>query len=84
MTVEFLKLLLKFNKFVNYFLAIMSRGTFANIRLVNKFMPNPGPKTIHFPSNEEMDIFDCAMRYKDENVPLILLAGAEVKKTNLT
>lgn len=57
--------------------AIMSRGTFANIRIVNKFMANPGPKTIHFPSNEEMDIFDCAMRYRDENVPLIILAGAE-------
>lgn len=55
----------------------MARGTFANIRIVNKFMPNPGPKTIHFPSNEEMDIFDCSIRYKDENVPLIILAGAE-------
>lgn len=56
----------------------MSRGTFANIRLVNKMMQSPGPKTIHFPSGDEMDIYDCAMRYKEENVPLILLAGAEV------
>lgn len=56
----------------------MSRGTFANIRLVNKFMQSPGAKTIHFPSNVEMDIYDCAMRYKAENVSSIILAGAEV------
>lgn len=55
----------------------MSRGTFANIRIVNKFMSHPGPKTIHFPSNDAMDIFDCSQRYKNENVPLILLAGSE-------
>lgn len=55
----------------------MARGTFANIRLVNKFMKFPGPKTIHIPTNEEMDIFDCAERYKNEKVPLILLAGKE-------
>lgn len=55
----------------------MSRGTFANIRIVNKFMTNPGPKTKHFPSEEVMDIYDCAQRYKEENIPLILLAGKE-------
>jgi aconitate hydratase len=55
----------------------MSRGTFANIRIVNKFLKYPGPRTLHFPSNEEMDIFDCAERYKKENVPLIVLAGKE-------
>ena len=32
--------------------SVMSRGTFANIRLVNKFMSKPGPKTLHFPSGE--------------------------------
>ncbi|KAG5675688.1 hypothetical protein PVAND_005572 [Polypedilum vanderplanki] len=57
--------------------AVMARGTFANIRLVNKFMKHAGPRTIHFPSNTEMDIFDCAERYKSENVPLIILAGKE-------
>jgi aconitate hydratase len=57
--------------------AVMSRGTFANIRIVNKFMKSAGPKTIHFPSMEEMDIFDCAERYKNENVPQILLVGKE-------
>jgi aconitate hydratase len=57
--------------------AVMSRGTFANIRIVNKFMKSAGPKTIHFPSMEEMDIFDCAERYKNENVSQILLVGKE-------
>lgn len=33
---------------------IMSRGTFANIRLVNKLVPNPGPKTVHIPSSDEV------------------------------
>jgi aconitate hydratase len=55
----------------------MARGTFANIRIVNKFMKFPGPKTIHFPSGEEMDIFDCAERYVKENVSLILLVGKD-------
>lgn len=55
----------------------MARGTFANIRLVNKFMKFPGPKTIYVPTNEEMDIFDCAERYRREKTPLLLLAGKE-------
>lgn len=42
--------------------AIMARGTFANIRLVNKLITKTGPRTIHIPSQEEMDIFDCAER----------------------
>ncbi|KAJ6641481.1 Cytoplasmic aconitate hydratase [Pseudolycoriella hygida] len=57
--------------------AVMARGTFANNRIINKFMLQPGPKTIHFPSLDEMDIFDCAERYRSENVPLILLVGKE-------
>ena len=56
---------------------VMARGTFANIRLVNKFMKKAGPKTIHFPSNDELSIFDCAMRYKQEDVTAIILAGKE-------
>jgi aconitate hydratase len=55
----------------------MARGTFANIRLVNKFMKHAGARTIHFPSNTEMDIFDCAERYKAEKVPLVILSGKE-------
>merc|ERR1719427_1543827 len=57
--------------------AVMSRGTFANIRLVNKFMTKPGPKTKHWPSGDEMDIFDAALRYRDEKRYLIILAGKQ-------
>jgi aconitate hydratase len=59
---------------------IMMRGTFANIRLRNHMMgPNgkEGGYTIHYPSKEEMSIFDAAMRYKEEGVPLVIFAGAE-------
>lgn len=55
----------------------MSRGTFANIRLVNKFMSKPGPRTIYHPTNEEMDVFDCAERYKANNTPLLIIAGKD-------
>lgn len=57
--------------------AIMARGTFANIRLVNKLASTSGPRTRHIPSNEELDIFDCAERYRDDNVPLIAIVGKE-------
>jgi len=57
--------------------AVMARGTFANIRLINKFMKKAGPKTKHFPSGDEMDIFDAADRYKQEKRSLIILAGKE-------
>ena len=56
---------------------VMGRGTFANIRLVNKFVDKPGPRTKHFPSEEEMSVFDCASRYKAEGRPAIILAGKE-------
>ncbi|XP_077484231.1 cytoplasmic aconitate hydratase-like isoform X2 [Amblyomma americanum] len=57
---------------------VMARGTFANIRLVNKFLDKPGPRTIHLPSGDEMDIFDAAERYKREGAPpLMVLAGKE-------
>ncbi len=43
----------------------MARGTFANIRLVNKLNGGKaGPKTLHIPSNEIMDVFDAAERYQ--------------------
>jgi len=57
--------------------AVMARGTFANIRLVNKFVKKAGPKTKHWPSGDEMDIFDAADRYKQEKRSLIILAGKE-------
>lgn len=75
--------------------AVMARGTFANIRLLNKFIGKAGPKTIHLPSGEtviafiqllychsilyflQMDVFDAAQRYMQENYPVIILAGKE-------
>ncbi|KAL5469425.1 hypothetical protein EMCRGX_G030679 [Ephydatia muelleri] len=57
--------------------AVMARGTFANIRLVNKLMDKAGPKTKHFPSGDVMDIFDAAERYLSEKRDLILLTGKE-------
>ncbi|UYV64807.1 ACO1 [Cordylochernes scorpioides] len=57
--------------------AVMARGTFANIRLVNKFLKKPGPRTLHLPSEEEMDIFDAGQRYKQEGVPLVVIAGKD-------
>ncbi|KAF7995222.1 hypothetical protein HCN44_004694 [Aphidius gifuensis] len=57
--------------------AVMVRGTFANIRLLNKFVGRPGSKTLYIPTNEEMDIFDAAEKYKNDNTPLIALVGKE-------
>ncbi len=57
---------------------VMMRGTFANIRLRNQLAPGTeGGFSVHLPDGEEMSIYDAAMRYKDENVPLIVLAGKE-------
>jgi aconitate hydratase len=57
---------------------VMTRGTFANIRLKNALAPGvEGWFTIHLPDGEQMTIYDAAMRYKSENIPLIVLAGKE-------
>ncbi|KDO71343.1 hypothetical protein CISIN_1g002610mg [Citrus sinensis] len=57
---------------------IMARGTFANIRLVNKLLNGEvGPKTIHIPTGEKLSVFDAAMRYKNEGHDTVILAGAE-------
>ncbi len=57
---------------------VMVRGTFANTRIRNKMVPNrEGGFTRHVPSGEEMTIFDAAMRYIDEGVPTVILAGKE-------
>jgi aconitate hydratase len=57
---------------------VMMRGTFANIRLRNQLAPGTeGGVTRHLPSDEPMSIYDAAMRYKQENVPLVVLAGKE-------
>ncbi|XP_068090469.1 cytoplasmic aconitate hydratase [Hyperolius riggenbachi] len=57
--------------------AVMARGTFANIRLFNKFINKQAPLTIHFPSNETLDIFDAADRYQQAGQNLIILTGKE-------
>lgn len=56
---------------------IMARGTFANVRLVNKLVDRPGPKTVHIPTGEAMDIFDASARYQEEGHKLVILAGQE-------
>ncbi len=57
---------------------VMMRGTFANVRLRNRLVPGKeGWWTIHLPDGQEMSIYDAAMRYKEEGVPLIVLAGKE-------
>ncbi len=57
---------------------VMMRGTFANIRLKNLLAPGTeGGVTVHFPSGERMAIYDAAMRYQSEGVPLLVLAGKE-------
>ncbi len=57
---------------------VMMRGTFANIRLRNLLAPGTeGGVTLHLPSQEQMSIYDAAMRYRQEGFPLIILAGKE-------
>jgi aconitate hydratase len=56
---------------------VMMRGTFANVRLRNQLVEREGGFTRHFPSGEEMPAYDAAMRYADEGVPLVVLAGKE-------
>jgi aconitate hydratase len=59
---------------------VMMRGTFANIRIRNHMLgPNgrEGGYTIHYPSKEELPIYDAAMRYQAEGVPLVIFAGVE-------
>jgi aconitate hydratase len=57
---------------------VMARGTFANIRLKNLLVaPKEGNWTKHCPSGEVMPIYDAAMKYKDEGVPVIVIAGKE-------
>ncbi len=57
---------------------VMVRGTFANIRLKNLMVPGvEGGVTRHLPSNERLPIYDAAMRYVADGVPLVVLAGEE-------
>jgi len=57
---------------------VMTRGTFANIRIRNQLAPGTeGGVTRHLPDGEQMSIYDAAMRYQQEGTPLVVLAGAE-------
>jgi aconitate hydratase len=57
---------------------VMVRGTFANIRIRNQVAPGTeGGWTRHFPSGEQLSIYDAAMRYQQEKVPLVVIAGSE-------
>ena len=57
---------------------VMMRGTFANVRLRNQIAPGTeGGFTVHQPDNEQMSIFDAAMKYQEEGTPLIVIAGKE-------
>ncbi|MBV8350846.1 MAG: aconitate hydratase AcnA [Verrucomicrobia bacterium] len=57
---------------------VMTRGTFANVRIKNLMVPGvEGGVTIHQPSGERISIFDAAVRYQKERVPLVVIAGHE-------
>ena len=57
---------------------VLMRGTLANPRLKNKMLPGvEGSQALHLPDGEQMSLFDAAMKYKSENVPLLVIAGRE-------
>ena len=57
---------------------VMMRGTFANIRLKNFLAPGTeGGVTVHLPDKKQMSIYDAAMQYQKEGIPLIVIAGKE-------
>ena len=57
---------------------VMMRGTFGNVRIKNQMMAGTeGGVTVHYPSGDETSIFDAAMRYKTDGVPLVVFAGKE-------
>jgi len=57
---------------------VMTRGTFANVRIKNLMVPGvEGGVTFHYPSGEQMSIFDAAIRYQKEQTPLVVIAGHE-------
>jgi aconitate hydratase A / 2-methylisocitrate dehydratase len=57
---------------------VMMRGTFANIRIKNQMVPGvEGGVTIHYPSKQRIPIYDAAMKYKADKVPLVVFAGKE-------
>jgi len=56
---------------------MMARGTFANIRLINKMVDKVGPNTVHIPSGETLAVYDAAERYMKEGKDMIVMANNE-------
>ncbi|MBO0719399.1 MAG: aconitate hydratase, partial [Blastocatellia bacterium] len=57
---------------------VMTRGTFANVRIKNLMVPGTeGGVTKHYPGGEQMSIYDAAMKYQGEGIPLVIIAGQE-------
>lgn len=56
---------------------VMVRGTFANVRIKNQLAAKEGGFTSHLPDGEEMSVYDAALKYKQEQIPLLVLAGRE-------
>ena len=56
---------------------VMMRGTFANVRINNQIATKQGGYTTYFPENQEMIVFDAAMKYKEDQTPLVVIAGSE-------
>jgi aconitate hydratase len=56
---------------------VMARGTFANVRIVNKMVDKVGPITLHVPSGEVLPIYEAAEKYINEGIPTIIIAGKE-------
>ncbi|MGN6267760.1 MAG: aconitate hydratase AcnA [Ginsengibacter sp.] len=56
---------------------VMVRGTFANVRIKNKLAMKEGGYTTYLPTGKEMSVYDASVKYKEKNVPLIVLAGKE-------
>jgi aconitate hydratase len=56
---------------------VMLRGTFGNIRLRNQLVDKEGGYTLHLPDGEETTIYEASLKYDEENVPLVVLAGKE-------
>ncbi|XP_062277410.1 iron-responsive element-binding protein 2 [Scomber scombrus] len=62
--------------------AVMTRGTFASIKLQNRLIGKTGPKTLHIPSGQTVDVFEAAERYQRDGIPLIILAGKDYGSGN--
>ncbi|HSP41029.1 MAG TPA: aconitase family protein, partial [Gillisia sp.] len=56
---------------------VMMRGTFANVRIRNRITEKEGGYSTYFPTNETMTVYDAAMKYVEDNIPLIVIAGKE-------